>query len=571
MKVISSLSRIRVLSIAMLIFALLISVKLYFVQIVHGKAYSEKADRQYVKPNEKIFNRGSIFFETRTGDLVSAATMKTGFLVTLKPKLLENPEDAYNKLSSVLPLEEESFMSKASKKNDPYEEIAHRVDDVKAKEIEALKIPGLSLYKEKWRYYPGTTMAANVLGFVGSDGDSISGQYGIEKYYEEVLNRNDENLNVNFFAEIFSDISKTLVSDKQAEGDIVSTIEPSVELFLEKQLKALQSEWNPDTSGAIIINPKTGEIYAMASLPTFDPNNFNLEKDPRVYSNPLVDSVYEMGSIVKPLTMAAGLDSGVVTPQTTYNDEGSLTLNGSKISNFDFKARGVVPMQEVLNQSLNTGAAFVALKMGKENFSKYMLGYGIGDETGIDLPNEAAGLVENLKSPRDIEHATAAYGQGIAMTPVETVRALSSLANGGYLIDPHITKSIKYTTGFSKDIFTGGQNKQVLKKETSQTITKMLVGVVDDALRHGAVKLPHWSVAAKTGTAQMANPAGKGYYADRYLHSFFGYFPAYDPKFLVFMYMVYPKGANYASETLTDSFFDITKFLINYYEIAPDR
>ncbi|MDD5050428.1 MAG: penicillin-binding protein 2 [Candidatus Pacebacteria bacterium] len=568
---IHSLSRIRIISIALFLFAVLIVAKLYLVQVVDGHLYTDKADRQYVKPNENLFDRGSIFFQTRSGDLVSAATLKTGYLVSLSPKLVTDPETTFEKMDSVIPLEKESFLEKAGKKADPYEEVARKVSEADATKIESLKLPGVSVYKEKWRYYPGMTMAANVLGFVGSDGKSVAGQYGLEKYYEAELNRNDTKLNVNFFAEIFSDVSKTLVDDKQAEGDIVSTIEPSVQLFLEKQLKSLQAEWNPDTSGAIIIDPKTGEIYAMAALPTFDPNNFNLEKNPRVFTNPLVDSVYEMGSIIKPLTMAAGIDSGTVTPTTTYDDKGFLELNGSKISNFDFRGRGVVPMQEVLNQSLNTGAATVALRMGKDLFSKYMLNYGLGEETGIDLPNEAAGLVENLKSPRDIEHATAAYGQGIALTPIATVRALSSLGNGGTLPDPHVVKTLKYNVGLSKDLFTGGGEKQVLKKETSETITKMLVEVVDKALRHGTVKLKNWSVAAKTGTAQMANPAGKGYYADRYLHSFFGYFPAYNPKFLVFMYMVYPKGANYASETLTTSFFDITKFLINYYEIPPDR
>ncbi len=564
-------SRIRLISIGLFLFALLITTKLYFVQVVQGRLYSDKADRQYVKPNENIFDRGSIFFQTRSGDLVSAATLRSGFLIALNPKLVVDPEMTYEKISSVIELPKDVFLARAEKKTDPYEEVARRIDEVSAKKIESFHLPGVSLYKEQWRYYPGTTMAANVLGFVGSDGKNLLGRYGLEKYYEGELNRNDENLNVNFFAEIFSDINKTLGDDKQAEGDLISTIEPSVQLFLEKQLKALQKEWNPDSSGAVIINPATGEIYAMASLPTFDPNNFNLEKSPRVYSNPLVENVYEMGSIIKPLTMAAGIDSGTVTATSTYNDKGFLELNGSKISNFDFKGRGVVDMQEVLNQSLNTGAATVALRMGNDLFSKYMLDYGLGDETGIDLPNEAAGLMENLKSPRDIEHATASFGQGIAMTPIATVRALSSLGNGGLLVDPHVVKSLKYTVGFSKDLFSGGDEKQVLKKETSEAITKMLVEVVDKALRHGTVKLKNWSVAAKTGTAQMANPEGKGYYSDRYLHSFFGYFPAYDPKFLVFMYMVYPKGATYASETLTTSFFDITKFLINYYEVSPDR
>jgi cell division protein FtsI/penicillin-binding protein 2 len=277
-----------------------------------------------------------------------------------------------------------------------------------------------------------------------------------------------------------------------------------------------------------------------------------------------------MGSIVKPLTVAAGLDAGAISAQTTYYDGGSIWLNTKKISNYDGKGRGVVSMQEVLNQSLNTGVTFIVQRMGKEKFAKYMLDYALGQETGIDLPNEAHGIVDNLTSPRDIEYATASFGQGLAMTPIATARALSVLANDGTLVTPHLVKRVKYKNGITKtiDIEVG---KRVLKSETSEEISRMLVGVVDTALRGGTVKIPNHSVAAKTGTAQIPDTRTGGYYEDKFLHSFFGYFPAYDAKFLVFLYTVEPKGVKYASETLTDSFMDITKFLINYYEIPPDR
>ena len=188
----------------------------------------------------------------------------------------------------------------------------------------------------------------------------------------------------------------------------------------------------------------------MAVNPTFDPNLYGSETDVNVFSNPIVEGVFEMGSVIKALTMAAGIDFGSVTASTTYNDKGSITLNNSTISNYDHKGNGVIDMQEVLNKSVNTGAAFVVNKMGKENFAKYMVDFGLGSETGIDLPNESNGNITNLKSPRDIEYATASFGQGIAMTPMITIRALSSLANGGMMITPHIVNNIDYKLGLSK-------------------------------------------------------------------------------------------------------------------------
>src|SRR3989344_5111521 len=226
-------------------------------------------------------------------------------------------------------------------------------------------------------------------------------------------------------------------------------------------------------------------------------------------------------------------------------------------------------MQEVLNQSLNLGAVSVMQRTGKETFRDYLFDFGFGEETGIDLPGEVPGLLDNLKTLNDVEFATASYGQGIALSPIAITRALGALANGGVLVTPRVTLRIDYAVGSSKTIGYGDE-KRVLKKETAEEVTRMLVSTVDTALRGGTVKLPHWSIAAKSGTAQLVSPDG-GYYKDRFLHSFFGYFPAYDPKFLVFLYVVDPKGVSYASETLTEPFMNIAKFLITYYEVPPDR
>lgn len=564
--------RIRVLTVFMVLIASVLMARLYFVQIIQGDIFSERADRQYVRPNQNLYDRGSIFFEDKEGRLVSGATLKSGFTVAINPKVLKDPKDTYEKLNTILPVDKETFFLRSGKIDDPYEEISKKVASSTAMKIAELDIDGLNIYKERWRYYPGDTLSAHTLGFVGFSGDTLAGRYGLERYYEDVLNREDTSLYVNFFAEIFANLNRSIFTNRGAQraGDIVTTLEPSVQLLLEDQLSKINEKWNSRQSAGVIINPVTGAIYSLAVYPTFNTNSFETEANNEIFINPIVENVYEMGSIMKPLTIAAGLDSGAITANTTYYDYGTLELNGYTISNFDGKGRGRVSIQEVLSQSLNTGVAFTVREMGNEVFREYMLQFGIGEETGIDLPNEGAGLVSNLDSPRDLEYATASFGQGIATTPIGTVRALSSLGNGGTLITPHIAKQIKYKSGLSKNI-SWSEGDRVISEETSEEITRILVHVVDNALLGGTVKKPSYSIAAKTGTAQIAKVDGRGYYEDRFLHSFFGYFPAYDPQFLIFLFTIEPKEVRYASQTLTHPFMDITSFLINYYEIPPDR
>ncbi len=547
--------------------------RLYMLQVVRGAEYRDRAEGQY-KISSDPFDRNSIYFTEKDGTTVSAATLRSGFLLTVNPQKVEIPEEAYEKLSVLVRLDKKDFLEKAAKKSDPYEELAHRIPEDVAQKIRDLKIPGINTYREHWRYYPGEKSASHILGFVGykDDGITLSGRYGLERYYDDVLNKDNGKPGRNFFAEVFSSAKNVVDPSLKVKGDIVLTIEPTVQAFLEKKLEETKTKWRSGVTGGVIMNPKTGEIYAMAASPNFDPNDISQEKNVSVFNNPLVESVYEMGSIVKPLAMAAAIDAGSVTPDTTYNDSlGYSMVDGKKISNYDGKGRGTnVPMQKVLNDSLNTGMVFVMKKMGREQFSKYMLSYEMGEETGIDLPGEVPGLLNNLSSSRDVEHATAAFGQGIAMTPIEITKALATLGNGGILVEPHLLKKTVYGKGIEKS-YVPEEGKRVLKPETSEKITRMLVAVVDDALLGGTVKLPNYSIAAKTGTAQISKGDGHGYYDDRYLHSFFGYFPAYDPKFIVFLYTYYPIGEKYASHTLTEPFMDLAKFLLTYYEVPPNR
>ena len=569
-------NRLRLLSLFVFLFALLLVGKLYLIQIVSGENFEAKAEHQYVA-GINYFDRGLIYFTTKDGTSVPAASVKTGFILYVNPNILgqrDDLEEIFETVNAITSVDKEGFLTKVKKQNDYYEELARRLPADGAEKIQALEISGLSVARERWRIYPGGSIAAHTVGLIGYSGDELAGRYGLERFYEPVLKRSGDDAFVNFFAEIFSNIKKAVSEDESLEGDIVTTIEPSVEAFLESEIEKVTQKYSSDFTGGIVINPRTGEIYAMALTPTFDPNTPQKERHSAIFSNRLVEDRYEMGSILKALTLAVGIDSNAITARTTYNDPGCMTLNTRTFCNYDGKSHGSgLSMQSVLNKSLNTGAAFVASRMGSSNFNDYMLRFGLEIATGIDLPNEGKSLVSNLKTNRELESAQASFGQGIALTPIITVRALSALANGGTLITPHLVKEIKYKLGPTKTVLypEEKERKRVLSPETSAEISRMLTEVVDRSLREGQVRLENYNIAAKTGTAQIAKPGGGGYYDDRYLHSFFGYFPSYEPGFLIFLYTYYPKGVQYASETLTDTFMDITKFLINYYDIPPDR
>lgn len=544
---------------------------MFLVQVVHSKTYIKEGNRQYVTPSSNIFERGTIYFTRKDGSLVSAATQTLGFKVALTPSLITDSENLYKKLSAIIELDYEEFIAKSNKKEDPYEEVATRISKEQADKISLLKEKGVNIHQEKWRFYPGGNTASHTLGFVAYKGDELSGRYGIEREYNDVLSRDKDDPYVNFFAEVFSNINKTLFKDEVKKGDVVTTLEPDVQTFLEKKLSAVKDKYSVDSIGGIIMDPSTGAIYAVSVKPDFNLNNFSEVKNPSTFSNPIVENVLEFGSVVKPLVIAAGIDAKVINANTKYNDTGSVIVEKKQIFNFDKKGRGAgTTMQDVLNQSLNTGMVFAYQHLGKEKMRDYMLSYGIKNKTGIDLPNETSGLVANLNSPRELEYANAAFGQGIALTPIEMVRALASLGNGGNLVTPHIVDKIKYEDGTEKKLDYATTPTKI-SKETSEEISRMLVTVMDKSLKNGLAKFEHHSVAVKTGTAQVANSEGGGYYEDRHTHSFFGYLPAYDPRFIVFLYAVNPKGVPYASVTWSDPFLDITKFLINYYELPPDR
>lgn len=562
-KTASHISTKRAGSLTFIIAAILIAIvsRLFFIQIINYKKYSELASRQQNTGENWGIKRGEIYFQNKDGSTIPAAATKTGYLLYINPRAMGDQENAYGKINEIVAIDKDDFIKMAQKKEDPFEILRHKLDSDTADKIKNLNLTGVGVKEEDWRYYPGGSEASHVLGFVSAISDKPEGRYGVEKLYNEMLSGQAPNPSRGGQNGFLGALNQQFKNSGGSGENITLTIEPNLQQFAENELQDLQKKWHPSAAGLVVVEPKTGKIRAMAATPSFDPNNYQTEKNFGVFLNPFVEKIFELGSVFKPITMASALDQGLITPDTTYIDSGEIKVGIATIKNYDGKARGKRTMTQILEESLNTGAVFVMQRLGKEKFKDYLHQFGLGDKTGIDLPGELKGNLTNLESGREVEFATASFGQGIAVTPIELTMALCALANGGKLVQPSLVEM-------------GGEPKilrQVIKQETSETITRMLVDVVDMSLAGGQAKLPRYSVAAKTGTAQIHKESGKGYYSDQYLHSFFGYFPAYDPRFLIFMFLVHPQGVQYASQSLTNSFRKMVDFSINYYTIPPDR
>jgi len=584
--------RIRILSLLFITIAVVLIGKLYVVQIMNHENYLNLGDRQYIKKNSTINDRGDIYFTKKDGTYIVAATMQDDYTLYINPKSFytfvksakntaQKSEDQVlaelkTKVIDTLKLNAEGvedlnvkIAKVKDRKNDVYFELKKGLNDEQQNNIKALKMEFLGLGKEKKRFYPGDELASNVIGTLGFKGNEYAGRYGLEKQFESTLAR-DSKAYSNFFVDLFSGAKKVISDRDSLNGDVYTTIEPIVQKELEKKLMEINNKQSSDLTGAIVMDPYTGEIVAMAKVPTFSHDD-NKNYDISAYKNDMVESSYEMGSIIKPLTMSVGIDTDKVHKDSTYNDAGFMKVRDRTMYNFDKKARGNITMQFALSQSLNTGFIYIARLVGNDTMTKYFTSFGMRDKTNIDLPNESSPLTNNLDKG-DVEHATISFGQGIAMSPVGTIRALAVIANGGHVISPHVVSKVKHEIGNTTvtKIESLEGKKPVLKPETIDEIKSMLVTNVDTTLLNGSRKNPRYSIGAKTGTAQIASASG-GYIDGKNIHTFIGFFPAYQPKFIIFMYTVDPKASRYASESLASPFLDLTDFLIQYYEIPADR
>jgi cell division protein FtsI/penicillin-binding protein 2 len=322
-----------------------------------------------------------------------------------------------------------------------------------------------------------------------------------------------------------------------------------------------------DSGDIIVMNPKTGAILAIASYPDFDPNNYGKVTNPSVFNNQAVTGSYEPGSVFKALTMAAAIDEGKITPDTTYVDTGHVKVDNFDIKNAEGGARGVQTMTQVLDWSLNTGAIFAENQLGNPDFLKYIKAFGFGVPTGIELPETKGDLTGITKGNVEVNYDTASFGQGISVTPIQMVQAYGALANSGRMMRPYIIQSKIYPDGTIKNTQPAVVN-QVISTSTANTVDAMLVDVVENGFGKKA-GVPGYFVAGKTGTAQVVQN-GK-YIKDDNIGSFIGFAPVENPQFVMLVRVDHPRDASFAESTAVPPWGQLAQFILNYMQIPPTR
>lgn len=549
-------------------FAALI-VRVFSLSIVEHRKFVLAAERQHQIVEVLPSTRGTIFIQDKSGGLKPLALQKIFFTLVAVPKDITDPASAARGLAEILGAPENEIVDKLAKSGDPYEIIAKKLDDDTADKIRRLNLKGVGLAEETRRVYPQETLAASLVGFVSYQDNIAAGQYGIEKQYDGNLKGeggffSGEKDNSGYWLAL----GRRILNPPVNGADLVLTVDANIQFKVEEELKVLGEKWGGESALAIVLEPKTGRILALASRPGYNPNLYSKEKDFSVFRMPAIDSQFELGSVFKPITMAAGIDAGAVTASTTYNDPGIRHFKTFTISNFDNQSHGVQTMTQVLEKSLNTGAVLVGERLGKEKFLDALKRFGFGLRIGVDFPNELSGNISNLNSGRDIDYATAAFGQGIAVTPLQLASAIGAIANGGVLMRPYLVEKIIDANG-NAEVTRPEEVRRVISPQTSETLSKMLVSAVRNGFENRA-GIKGYFVAGKTGTAQIPAKDRRGY-SDDVIHTFVGYAPAFDPRFLVLLQINKPRGNRFAANTLTPAFRNIAGFILSYYEISPDE
>jgi len=427
---------------------------------------------------------------------------------------------------------------------------------------------------EKHRYYPEKNIVSQISGFVRKEDGVLKGYYGLEEFFNKELYGSKGSLSGQKGSDGSVVLNDREYIKPEKGADLILTIDRPVQFRVCQELEEAVDNYKADGGVVIVLNPKSGAILAMCSYPNYDANQYNEVDDISVYNNPAIFEQYEPGSTFKTMTMAIALNENKIVPSTTYKDEGKIMIEGwpKPIRNADFSTHGphgVVDMNTALAKSLNTGAIFAMKQVGPKTLAEGLKDFGFGQKTGIELGSESRGDIGNLLEDRvkHIDAATASFGQGIAVSPLQLALAYGAIANDGVLMKPYLVKEMHFDGG-NIEKTQDRIIRRVISKKSADLVSAMLVNVIESGHAKKA-GVEGYYIGGKTGTAQVSYQGG--YSEDSYIHNFVGIAPIDNPKFVVLTKLNNPKTVRYSADSAAPLFGKITDFLLKYYGIPQER
>jgi len=570
--------RVRIVGLGFVLVLLIIIARIFSLMVSNHHVYTALASGTHEIYAQLFPERGIIYLENREGDRFPLALNQDKFLVYADTRGYHDSHtpvevaDALTEFFGYTPERREVILAQLQKENDPYEQIERSVDRETRDKLLELQLPGVHFITFRERYYPEGMFASHILGFVGKteSGENI-GRYGLEGYWNKEISGTSGFLEgVRSAKGAWIPLAGRSLERAENGVNMVLTIDRTIQYEACAQLRRSVELYEAESGALVIMDPKTGSITAMCSVPEFDPNQYNRVASVRAYNNLTIFEPYEPGSVFKPIAIAAAINEEIMTPYDYFYDSGSVDANCLRpIRNADLRAYGDQTITGVLENSINTGMVHVVQALGKQAFRSYVEQFGFGVKTGIELDTESSGTVESLYRNRadrvDCYTATASFGQGITATPLQLASAFSAIANGGMLMKPYIVKRIEHVNGKVDDI-QPIEIRRVLDKRAASLVSGMMVRVIDNG-QATLAKVPGYYVAGKTGTAQIAGPGG---YTSETNHSFVGFGPVDDPRFVMVIRLEKPRVA-YSSTTAAPTFGTIAKYLMSYYHIPTER
>ncbi|WP_353685060.1 penicillin-binding protein 2 [Thermodesulfovibrio sp. 3907-1M] len=549
--------RLILLKIILLICFASVIFRLGLIMFVEHKAYFARAEIQQIKKEEIIPKRGNIY--DRMGRELAISLEKESLFID--PASLKSVQ-AVNLLKNYVKVDPEQI-ERLSERNIRFLWLQRKVDSALAEKVKALKIEGVGSVTEGARFYPKGFLASHVIGFVNLDEQGIE---GLERQYDKYLRAEKALKTVSVDAK-GKKLSQGDLKDVKG-NDVFVTIDEGLQYIVEKYLDEAVKKWQASSATAIMMDPFTGEILALANRPTYDPNNLKSIKNIGIIRNRAITDLYEPGSTFKIVTATAALEEGIVKPYTKFDcSQGYIEVGGKKVK--DAHRHGVLTFEEVIQKSSNVGTIKIAMMLGKEKLYQYIKKFGFGEKTGIDLPGEISGYIRATQKWSGTSIGAIPIGQEVGVTALQILRAYSAIANGGYLVKPFVVSEIRSPEGniLYKSVI---QREKIISDKTARIMREILKKVTEEGGTATQAKLDGNDVAGKTGTAQKYDPKTHRYSKDRFVSSFVGFIPADNPRIAMIVVIHDPKGAHYGGVVAAPVFKAIADEALSYLNVPRD-